>query len=76
MSATSEFYLTRAAESAREAENAVLDNVRERCRRSEAAWLAMANRLTRAETVRAEHAAQKAARTEPAGPALPVSGNA
>lgn len=61
MSATSDFYRARAAESAAEAERAQLDNVRERCRRAEAAWLAMADRLTRAEKIRAKLAAEKTA---------------
>lgn len=60
MSVTSQFYLARAAECARDAEAALLDNVRDRYRRSEAAWRAMADRLTRAEVVRAEETARKA----------------
>lgn len=65
MSATSEFYLARAADSAREAETATLDNVRERALRSQTAWLAMANRLVRGEAMRDTLAAEKAARVEP-----------
>lgn len=61
MSTTSEFYLARAAESARDAENATLDNVRERCRRSEAAWRSMAERIARGEAMRDGIAAEKAA---------------
>lgn len=64
MSATSEFYLARAADSAREAEAATLDNVRERALRSQTAWLAMANRLERGEAMRDTLAAEKAARDE------------
>ena len=64
MSVTSEFYLARAAECAREAEATVLANVRERCRRSEEAWLAMANRLRKGERMRDEAAAEKALRIE------------
>jgi len=60
MSTTSDFYRARAAESAREAEAAVLDNVRDRCLRAEAAWLAMADRLTRAEDMRAAKESEKA----------------
>jgi hypothetical protein len=60
MSVTSEFYLARAAECAREAETTLLANVRERCRRSEEAWLAMANRLRKGERLRDEAAAEKA----------------
>ena len=64
MSATSEFYLARAADSAREAEAATLDNVRERALRSQTAWLAMANRLVRGEAMRDTLAAEKASRVE------------
>lgn len=64
MSVTSEFYLARAAESAREAETTLLANVRERCRRSEEAWLAMANRLRKGERLRDEAAAEKALKVE------------
>ena len=60
MSVTSEFYLARAAECVREAETTLLANVRERCRRSEEAWLAMANRLRKGERLRDEAAAEKA----------------
>lgn len=59
MSTTSEFYLARAAESAREAEAATLDNVRDRCRRSEAAWLSMATRIARGEEMRVQLIAEK-----------------
>lgn len=61
MSATHEFYLARAAESARDASNATLDNVRERCLRAEAAWMAMADRIARGEAMRDTLAAEKAA---------------
>jgi hypothetical protein len=60
MAATSEFYLARAAECARDAENATLENVRKRCRRAEAAWLAMARRIEQGEALRASVAAEKA----------------
>ena len=60
MSATSDFYRARAVECAAEAHATRLDNVRERYLRSEAAWLAMADRLMRAETMRAEIIASKA----------------
>jgi hypothetical protein len=52
MSATSDFYLTRADECARNADGAILDNVRERFQRAEAAWRAMAERLISIETMR------------------------
>jgi hypothetical protein len=64
MSVTSDFYLARAAECAREAETTRLDNVRERALRSESAWMAMANRLRRGEELRDVAAAEKALRTE------------
>lgn len=60
MSATSDFYLARAEESARDAENASLDNVEERCLRSEAAWRSMAERLLRGEEMRERLAADRA----------------
>lgn len=53
MSATSDFYTARADECAAEARKAVLDNVRDRCLRSEQAWRQMATRLLRAEDMRA-----------------------
>jgi len=52
MAANSEFYLARAAQSAKEASEAVLDNVRDRCLRSEKAWQAMADRTVYAEKER------------------------
>lgn len=44
-----EFYLSRAAEARSEAEAAKLDNVRDRCLRSEAAFMAMATRALKSE---------------------------
>jgi predicted S18 family serine protease len=64
MSATSDFYLTRAAECGREAEATALANVRERFLRSQEAWLSMANRLQKGEALRDQATAEKAARTE------------
>ena len=61
MSATSEFYLAQAAENGRAAHDALLPNVRERCLRSQAAWLEMAKRVLATETKRDQHAAAKAA---------------
>lgn len=49
MSVISDFYLARAAESAREAEATQLANVRVRCLRAEEAWRTMAARLLRSE---------------------------
>ena len=62
MSVTSEYYMARAAESARDAEAATLDNVRDRCRRSEAAWLTMAGRIAQGEAMRDTLAVEKADR--------------
>jgi len=56
-----ETFLARAAEARASAEAAVLDNVRERCLRSEAAWAEMAARAERTETMRAAREAEKAA---------------
>jgi hypothetical protein len=52
MSNQHEFYLARAAEARADAESAKLDNVRERCLRSEAAWSAMAARVERSDRAR------------------------
>jgi hypothetical protein len=56
-----DIYLLRAAEARAEAEAAVLENVRQRCLRSEAAWNEMAARAERTERMRATHEAGKAA---------------
>ena len=56
-----ELFLARAEEARAEAEAATLDNVRERCLRSEAAWRHMADRAERTEQMRADHLAAKAA---------------
>jgi len=53
MSVNKAFYVARAAECAADAERTALENVRARCLRAEAAWLAMADRLDRIETMRA-----------------------
>jgi transcription elongation GreA/GreB family factor len=64
LSTTSEYYIARADENARDAENTKLDNVRDRCRRSEAAWRLMADRVVRGEVMRDSIAAEKATRAE------------
>ncbi len=61
MSAQHEFYLARAAEARAAAEAATLENVRARCRRSEAAWTEMAERVERGERMREKLIAEKAA---------------
>ena len=55
-----DFFLARAAQARAEAEAATLDHVRERCRRSEAAWNALADRAERSERMRAAEAIRKA----------------
>jgi hypothetical protein len=62
MSGSSDFYMTQAAKCGAEADATVLTNVRDRYLRSQAAWLAMADRLTRAERMRTELAEEKAHR--------------
>jgi hypothetical protein len=54
------FYLARVEQARAEAEAATLDHVRERCRRSEAAWTALADRALRSERLRVEEAKRKA----------------
>ena len=60
MSTHHEFYLERAAAARRDAEDATLSNVRERCLRAAAAWDEMAARAARTERMRAETEARKA----------------
>ncbi|HEX6741364.1 MAG TPA: hypothetical protein VF079_06170 [Sphingomicrobium sp.] len=55
-----QFFLARAAQAREEAEAATLDHVRERCRRSEAAWTALADRAERSEQLKAAEAVRKA----------------
>jgi hypothetical protein len=55
-----EFYLARANQARVEAEAATLDHVRERCRRSEAAWQALADRAERSEKLKEAEALRKA----------------
>ena len=52
MSNTSDFYLARADECARDAARAQLENVRERHLRSETAWRALAEQLLFADRLR------------------------
>ena len=51
---TQQYYLDRANEARREADAATLDNVRQRCLRSEAAWAEMAARAARTEKMRSK----------------------
>lgn len=55
-----ETYLARAAEARQQADSATLDNVRDRCLRSEAAWNEMAARAARTEQMRETLLAEKA----------------
>ena len=57
---TLQFYQARADQAREEAEAATLDNVRERCRRSEAAWMLLADRVARSEALRVEEERRKA----------------
>ena len=64
MALTSEFYLARASECAKEAEDTKLSNVRDRSRRAEAAWLVMAEQSAQREVERDLQLAEKAAKAE------------
>ncbi|HWU93706.1 MAG TPA: hypothetical protein VN106_10720 [Sphingomicrobium sp.] len=55
-----QFYLARAAQARDEADSATLDHVRERCRRSEAAWNQLAERAARSEALRINEEQRKA----------------
>jgi hypothetical protein len=54
-----ETFLSRANEAREQAETAMLQNVRDRCLRSEAAWREMAERAERTEKMRATLLAAK-----------------
>jgi len=55
-----DFFRARAEAAGAEAAAATLDHVRERCRRSEAAWQALADRAERSERMRELEAKRKA----------------
>ena len=55
------FFIARAEQARAEAEAATLAHVRERCRRSEAAWQALASKAERSEHMREQEAERKAA---------------
>lgn len=59
MSATTDFYLARAAENAKAARDTNLVNVRERCLRAEAVWRQMADRLLEVEQKKRQDASAK-----------------
>lgn len=56
-----QFFLARAEQARVEGEAATLEHVRERCQRSEAAWMALADKARRSERLREEEAERKAA---------------
>jgi len=56
-----QFFLARADQARVEGDAATLEHVRERCRRSEAAWTALADKARRSEELRIEEAERKAA---------------
>ena len=59
-----QFFLARAEQARAEGDAATLDHVRERCRRSEAAWTALADKAKRSERLRAEEQERKAAQAQ------------
>lgn len=63
-----QFFVARAEQARAEGDAATLGHVRERCRRSEAAWTALADKARRSELMRIEEAERKAAIAEPAIP--------
>jgi hypothetical protein len=65
MAQTYEFLIARADEAAAEAKNAVLENLRERALRSEAAWRDMAARTLRVDQNREARERERAASAEP-----------
>jgi hypothetical protein len=58
-----DIYLARAEQARAEADEATLENVRDRCLRSEAAWRDMADRAARTDRMKVEQAAAKAAQS-------------
>ena len=62
---TLKFYLDRAEEARKQAEAATLSHVRDRCRRSEAAWIQLAERVEATEKMRIKQLMLKAAATTP-----------
>ncbi|MGQ0558605.1 MAG: hypothetical protein ACT4OE_03320 [Sphingosinicella sp.] len=72
MSTHHEFYLERAAAARRDADEATLVNVRDRCLRAAAAWEEMASRAARTERMRAETEARKAMEAANAAKAQPA----
>ncbi|MEO7276849.1 MAG: hypothetical protein ABIW33_02365 [Sphingomicrobium sp.] len=54
-----DFFLARAEQARVEGEAAILDHVRQRCERSQAAWNALADRADRSERMREAEALRK-----------------
>ena len=65
MSTQLQFYVARAEQARADAEAATLDNVRDRCLRSEAAWSLLAERAARTEQKRTDNAQPE--------PAVPIA---
>jgi hypothetical protein len=59
-SSSLDFFRSRVEQARAEAEAATLEHVRERCRRSEAAWTALADRAERSARMRVAEAERKA----------------
>jgi hypothetical protein len=62
MSSMQQFYLSRAAEAANEADDATLENARDRFLTSAATWTALAARAGRVDTMLADRVAEQLAR--------------
>ncbi|MEO7601823.1 MAG: hypothetical protein ABIS39_00955 [Sphingomicrobium sp.] len=60
-----DFYRARVDQARAEADAATLEHVRERCRRSEAAWTALADRAERSEQRREAELQRKAEQVSP-----------
>ena len=73
MSTHHEFYLERATAARRDADEATLANVRDRCLRAAAAWEEMAARAARTERMRAETEARKALEAQEHAAPAPVT---
>jgi hypothetical protein len=59
-----DLFMSRAQAARNDADEATLANVRDRCLRAEAAWLAMADRATKVDKMRTQQLADKAAAAE------------
>ena len=72
MSSASTYYFARATECGREADEAALDNVKQRFLRSQSAWLAMAERMALQESRAAERQGARAEEVVAISEALPA----